>query len=148
MYYIEINGSRQDLNDFYKFLYGIEPAKRTIHKGTISPQVDIKTSDDGVTFEYEIPGVNPEEIVVQLEKNELMVSADKFSTALRQDEKLERAERSIGKYVRVFTIGDEYDTDRLETNYVNGILGIYIPRKPETKPKVFKVFAEQKALKE
>ncbi len=146
-YYIEVNGQKLSLPDFYQFIYGVEPAKKTIHKG-ISPATDVHTSEDGVTIQYELPGIAPENITVQLEKNELSVSGTKFSNPTKNSDKLERSERQFGKFTRVFTIGDEYDSEGLTTNYNLGVLEIFIPRKPAAKPKLFTVFTENKKLKE
>lgn len=147
MFYVNFNGERQSLSDFYKFLYGVEPAKQTIHKG-ISPAVDVRVSENEILLEYELPGVNVDSINIQLEKNELSVIANKETLQLTNSNRLERSERIYGKYTRVFTIGNEYDADKLSANYSNGVLYIIIPRKPESKPKTFKIFSDGEKPKE
>lgn len=133
---VSYGGVDYPFDTFFDMLFGVHNSKTALVKGAISPATDAYLNDTQLVVEYEIPGATESSIEIKLNKSELQVTAEKAKTS---EDKLLRAERTYGKYTRVFTLGEEYGADKLEATYKDGILRLVIPRKPEAQPKTFKV---------
>ncbi len=137
-YYIDYNGKSYTLPEIYALFYGVDPAKKTLTKTNISLAADVYANENELILCYELAGINPATVEIKAEKEELSIKAEKLSPNIEGYNVL-RNEIHYGKCYRAFTVGAEYDLNSLEANYENGILQIKVPRKPETKPKTFKV---------
>lgn len=145
-YYVDMNGKSYTIPELYALLYGVDTAKKTLTKTNISIAADAYANEDELIICYEMAGVDESSIEIKAEKNELSVKAEKIVPNV-QNYNLLRNDIVYGKCYRSFTIGSEYDLDSLQASYENGQLQIRIPRKPETRPKTFKI-STAKQLKE
>ena len=86
---------------------------------------DAVRDDDAVTIYLDVPGVSPDELEVDLEKNELTVRAER--TWRSDDKQIIASERPQGTFTRRLVLGDALDTERLEASLDDGVLTIRIP---------------------
>ena len=86
----------------------------------------------------DLPGFKKEEIKVECNKGNLIVSAEKKHEEEEKDKnkKYLRRERIYGKYSRSFYLGD-VDEDNIEASYNNGTLHIAVTKIDENKNKKF-----------
>lgn len=89
---------------------------------------------DVVTVEFELPGVDPETIDVQIERGELRLTAHRRRTVPEGAQFLvrERAEATIS---RRLMLGDVLDLDHVDAEYRDGILTLRIPLSDTAKPR-------------
>ena len=97
---------------------------------------------DGDTFhmEFDLPGINTDSIDLDVERNVLTVRADR-SMAEGSNE-LIAAERPRGVFSRQVILGDNLDTDRIEADYMGGVLHLQIPVAEKAKPRKITVNTE------
>jgi len=102
--------------------------------------MDAVRRGDVVEITFELPGVDPETIDVEVEKHVLTVSATRDIEQERRegDEVLVR-ERRHGRFVRQISLGDNLDTDRLEARYHDGVLTVTVPVAEQAKPRKIEV---------
>lgn len=96
---------------------------------------DIKDKGDHYELEADLPGVEKDDIKIDLADNVLTISAERHSEYEENDKKHNyvRCERSYGSYQRSFdTTG--IDTDHIEAEFKNGVLKLELPKIKETKP--------------
>ena len=96
---------------------------------------DIKDKGDHYELEADLPGVEKDDIKIDLTDNVLTISAGRHSEYEENDKKHNyvRCERSYGSYQRSFdTTG--IDTDHIEAEFKNGVLKLELPKIKETKP--------------
>ena len=96
---------------------------------------DIKDKGDHYELEADLPGVEKDDIKIDLTDNVLTISAERHSEYEENDKKHNyvRCERSYGSYQRSFdTTG--IDTDHIEAEFKNGVLKLELPKIKETKP--------------
>jgi len=90
---------------------------------------------DGDTFvvELDLPGVSPESIDLDVERNVVTVRAERAS----RDENIEMlaAERPRGVFSRQLVVGDILDTDNITASYDAGVLSLKIPLAEKSKPR-------------
>jgi HSP20 family protein len=90
---------------------------------------------DGDTFvvELDLPGVNPESIDLDVERNVLTVKAERPGRDNQAD--FIAAERPRGVFSRQLILGDTLDTERVEADYNAGVLTLRIPVAEKAKPR-------------
>lgn len=103
------------------------------------PMDAVRRGDD-VEITFELPGVDPESIDVEVENNVLTVRAERREEHERRDgdEVLVR-ERRFGRYSRQISLGDNLDTDKLEATYQDGLLKVTVPVAEQARPRKIEV---------
>ncbi len=96
--------------------------------------MDAFRHDQHVELRFDLPGVSPESIDVEVERHVLTVRAERSWTPAEGAEVLVR-ERSQGAVTRQVTLGESLDTDRLEASYDAGVLTLTIPVTEQAKPR-------------
>jgi HSP20 family protein len=91
---------------------------------------------DGDTFvvELDLPGVDPESIDLDVERNVLTVRAERRPSAGEDAEAL-IAERPAGSFSRQLFLGETLDTERIDAAYDAGVLRLRIPVAEQAKPR-------------
>lgn len=95
---------------------------------------DIYEKENIYHVDMDLPGFKKDEIKVECNKGNLIVSAEKKHEEENKDEKKKyiRRERVYGKYSRSFYLGD-VDEENIEASYDNGTLHITVPKIDENK---------------
>ncbi len=83
--------------------------------------------------EFDLPGVDPDSIDLDVERNVLTVKAER--KALQGDRELLAAERPRGVFSRQLILGDTLDTERVQAVYDGGVLTLKIPVAEKAKPR-------------
>ncbi len=103
------------------------------------PRVDITEEPDRFVLFADIPGVEPEQIEVQMDKGILTVKGERVQESKVGSESFSRIERRHGSFHRRFALPDSADPDRISATGCNGVLQITIPKRPETTPRRIQV---------
>ena len=90
---------------------------------------------DGDTFyvEFDLPGVDPDSVDLDVERNVVTVKAERPSRA--SDAELIAAERPRGIFSRQLILGDNLDTEHISASYDAGVLTLQIPVAEQAKPR-------------
>ena len=90
---------------------------------------------EGDTFhvEFDLPGINPDSIDLDVERNVVTVKAER--PARDGDTELIAAERPRGVFSRQLVLGDNLDTDQITAGYEAGVLSLEIPVAEAAKPR-------------
>jgi HSP20 family protein len=90
---------------------------------------------EGDTFivEFDLPGVNPDSVNLDVERNVLTVHAER--PGLRQDREMVSSERPRGVFSRQLFLGETLDTDQIQASYQDGVLRLSIPVAEKAKPR-------------
>ena len=105
----------------------------------LRPHVDILETETGFVIEAELPGVDKQDLQVEVERNVLTIRADRKTARTEGAEpvRLERASR--GRFERQFTLGQEIDAERIEGQLHNGVLHLTVPKKEKALPRRIEV---------
>jgi HSP20 family protein len=96
-----------------------------------TPQIkmDITEVDKAYMVKAEIPGVRKEDIHVEIDGPQVMVTAEiKKDTEEKKEGRLLRSERSYGFASRVFTLGFDVDRSKAVAKYEDGVLTLTLPK--------------------
>ena len=95
--------------------------------------VNIAETASGFNLEVSVPGINKEDIRVNVEKGLLTISYDKKEENKQEEAKTIRREFSHRSFKRSFTVADEINADAIQAKYENGILKLFLPKKEQVK---------------
>lgn len=130
-------GSLQDRINrlFDDTLRGTAEGDEQLMRGAWAPAVDIHESEEGFTVTADLPGVNKEDIKIDLKDNTLTISGEKRFEEKTPKENYIRVERSYGNFVRSFSMPNNIDSGKIKATFKDGTLELSIPKKEEAKPK-------------
>ncbi|MBV7698889.1 Hsp20/alpha crystallin family protein [Streptomyces sp. TRM70350] len=96
--------------------------------------MDAYRSGDEFVVHFDLPGIDPETIELDVERNVLNVRAERRGPAPEGAE-LIVAERPTGSFTRQLFLGDTLDADRVDASYDAGVLTLRIPVAEAAKPR-------------
>ena len=102
---------------------------------TIStPAVNILETKDEFRIEVAAPGLNKDDFKINLDNNELTISANKEISKEEKDETYTRREFGCSSFTRSFTLPETVHGEKISASHKDGILTIHVPKKEEAKP--------------
>ena len=120
---------------FDRFFTDDETDQSNVVTSQWTPRVDIKEEDKRFVILADIPGVDPKEIDISMDKGILTIRGERKSESNEQNGKVTRVERSYGAFYRRFALPDSADAEGIKAVGKNGVLEITIPKRPETAPR-------------
>lgn len=106
---------------------------------------DAYRREDRFYLHIDLPGVDPDSVDVEVEKNTLTVSAERRWEVGTEDQVLLN-ERSTGTYSRQFFLGESLDTDDIEAGFDHGVLTVVIPIAETAKARKITVSSTPEAI--
>jgi HSP20 family protein len=95
--------------------------------------MDAWRDGDQFLVEFDLPGVDPGSVDLDVERNVLTVTAQR--PPLDDQSEFLAAERPRGVFTRQLVLGDNLDLDRIQAAYRNGVLRLVIPVAEKAKPR-------------
>lgn len=105
------------------------------------PRVDLKEESGRFVIYADLPGIDPKDIEVQMDKGILSIKGERSSESTTETERFSRVERRYGSFHRRFALPDSADPEGITASGRNGVLEIVIPKRPETTPRRIQVDA-------
>jgi len=107
-------------------------ANGTLARPSAMP-MDAWRDGDSFHVEFDLPGVDPQSIDLDVERNVVTVKAERPVRA--SDAEMIAAERPRGVFSRQLVLGDNLDTEHIEAGYAAGVLSLRIPVAERAKPR-------------
>jgi HSP20 family protein len=92
-------------------------------------RVDVRETPEAYTVAAELPGVKKDEINVEIEGNEVTISAQTKRASAKDGEKLLRVERFYGNAARRFALPQDLDEGKAQAKFSDGVLELTLPKK-------------------
>lgn len=100
--------------------------------------MDAFRQDDDFVMRFDLPGVHPENINLEVEDGTLTIEAERAAENVEGVTWISR-ERPHGRHSRIVKLGRSLDSDSIAASYEQGVLTVTIPIKAEAKPKKISV---------
>lgn len=101
-------------------------------------RTDIIDQGDKYVMKADMPGFNKEDINIDIQGNQLTISAEHKDEKKEDTKGFIRRERRYGALSRSFDI-EGIDAGKIAASYKNGVLELDLPKVPEAKPQGKKV---------
>jgi len=106
---------------------------------TVEPFVDVIDKGDKVVVAADVPGVEKEDLSVNISGDRLEISAERKKEAEEKKEGYVRRERTYTSYYRSIPLPTEVDGDKADATFENGVLEISMPKVKAIEKKKIKV---------
>ena len=94
-------------------------------------RLDVEETDQAYAITADIPGVNKEDIRVEVDGNQVVISAERKHDSEEKKGNTVRSERHWGQQYRAFTLQAPVDDSKAEARYENGVLKLTLPKKAQ-----------------
>lgn len=108
----------------------------TTNRPAVMP-MDAWREGERFVLEFDLPGVSPESIDLDVERNVLTVRAERV--ARNGDWEMLAGERPRGAFSRQLVLGDNLDLEHIEAAYRDGVLRLHVPVAERAKPRKIEV---------
>lgn len=99
--------------------------------------MDAWREGDHFVVEFDIPGIDPNRLDLDVERNVLTVKAER--PGRDEDAETLASERPRGVFSRQLVLGDNLDLDRIDASYEAGVLKLRIPVAEKAKPRKIQI---------
>lgn len=90
-------------------------------------KTDIREDQENYYIESELPGMKKEDINIEIQDDNLVISANREETDETEEENYLRREIRRGSFQRVFRL-DNVQEEKIEAEYDNGLLKVTMPK--------------------
>ncbi|MFH9821485.1 Hsp20/alpha crystallin family protein [Streptomyces sp. NPDC017230] len=103
--------------------------------------MDAYREGDAYVIALDLPGVDPDAIDIDVERNMLTVKAERRPLAKSDDTQMELSERPLGVFSRQVVLADSLDTEHISADYDVGVLTLRVPIAERAKPRKISIGA-------
>ncbi len=104
-----------------------------------APRVNITENDNRIKLEFELPGMERNDIKVTVKDGLLTVSGERKEEKKDEKENYVRNEIYSGQFSRSFTLPETVEVDKISADYKNGLLTLSLPKSEKARPKTIEV---------
>ena len=116
-----------NMDDLFKG-FGMRPFLNEMEAGSLI-KVDLSEDDKAYKIRAEIPGVNKNDIKIQVDGNRVSISAEtKQEKEEKEGERVIRRECYQGSSYRSFSLDNDVDETNVQAKYENGMLELTLPK--------------------
>jgi HSP20 family protein len=101
--------------------------------------VDVYEEKDEVVVKAELPGLDKNDIEVNISDSELTLKGEKKKEEEIKEENFYRRERSYGAFLRTVELPTDVQADKVKASFKDGVLEVRVPKSEEAKTKTIKV---------
>lgn len=126
----------QDLRDLNRRFHNLSLSfpKSALEESSINgftPSMNTREGEFAYHIDVDLPGVNKEDIKVDVQDNMLKISGERHFKQEIKEEDYYKLETSFGKFQRNFTLPDNVDAENIKASSKDGVLEIVLPKVKE-----------------
>ncbi|HEX2582063.1 MAG TPA: Hsp20/alpha crystallin family protein [Dongiaceae bacterium] len=105
----------------------------------IGLRIDVNETDTGIELTAELPGVEENDISVELADDQLIIRGEKKSERTEKQQNFHVAERRYGMFQRAIPLPWQPEPDKVQARFEKGILHIALERPAEIQAKTRRI---------
>lgn len=110
--------------------------------------LDVAENEDEYLVKASLPGINPDDVEITLDKNVLTISGEFEKEDETEERRYHMRERRYGSFCRSLSLPNTVNVDDIQASYEAGVLTLSLPKAEEAKPKRIAVTSADKLLSE
>jgi len=123
-------------DEFFEQPFGLSPLfDEPTLMGDFAPRLDISETEKEISISAELPGLEPEDIDISLDRNVLTLSGEKHREKEEKGKHFYRVERSYGSFHRSIPLPSEVDENKIDASFKRGVLKVKLPKTPSAQAK-------------
>lgn len=137
---LSFDSIHQELNNFLRdtFMESVFSHPLNLKKmATWRPAIELKQTEKEYRAKVQLPGVNKEDIHIDLNNDYMTISAEikEEKSEKAEDTKVHTSEFRYGKYIRTVSFDNPIKSDESVAEYKDGVLSITMPKQKIEKTK-------------
>ena len=135
----DLMGLQDDMGSVFDEFFGDGKKMREMGLTRWNPRVDIFEEENRYELTADLPGIQKEDVKVEVRDNVLTLRGEKKMEEERKDKNYRLSERYYGEFTRTFTLPENVDRNAIDAEYKDGVLHLSIPKTEKAKPKQIEV---------
>lgn len=112
----------------------VEREEKTVPARYYVPQTDICETDDALVVVMEMPGVEKDNISIDVE-NDVLAVEGRIDLGKYADMQPVYTEYNVGHYARRFSLSSKIDQEKITADLGDGVLTLTLPKAEQAKPR-------------
>jgi HSP20 family protein len=104
-----------------------------------TPPCDIYEDGEEIVVRAELAGVEPKDVDIRFENGVLTLKGERKLEKADLRQNYHRVELSYGTFTRSFSLPGTVDAEKIRAESKNGLLTVFVPKRPEAKPRSIQV---------
>jgi HSP20 family protein len=122
-------------NDFERLFQELGEVEPRFPSSDFSPSCELTEEKGNYIMKFDMPGVKKEDIKIEMDGNQLTVSAERREGKKSEDKKGRYSEISYGSYQRSLTLPNAVDEKKVDAKFENGVLTLTMPKSGSSQAK-------------
>ena len=137
--WIPLADFRREMDSFFEDLFSptLRTQRETNHAWT--PACEVAEEEGHYMLTVEMPGIAKDDIKIEMADNIVTISGERHMENKKRETGAWFGERRYGKFQRSFTLPAGIDSVKVEANYQDGVLQLWVPKVESAKPRQIKV---------
>ncbi|PSN12614.1 molecular chaperone [filamentous cyanobacterium CCP5] len=131
----EVESLQREMNRLFD---SFSPAQLSEGNGFM-PAAEISETDSAVDLRIEVPGLQPEDIDIQVSADSVTISGERKSETKTEEDGVTRSEFHYGSFQRVVPLPSRIENNNVQAEYKDGILKLHMLKLEEERHRVVKV---------
>lgn len=115
----------------------------TRDEAEFSPACDVEDAKDHVLLTLDLPGVAKSDLKIESEGQRLHIVGERKKSAREEQDGAWYSERRYGRFERSFTLPETVDTGKIQANFRDGVLQIYLPKSEASRSREIPISSEE-----
>lgn len=138
--FYDIRKMQREMDELFESFFDRESGRSVLEWGSKIPIADIEDIGNAIKITVELPGVEKEDIKIEVNKESVEISAEREKNKEKKQENYVQCERSYSSFRRIFRLPEEINTEKTEASYEKGLLTITMEKTyPKYEKKEIKV---------
>ncbi|MCD6452313.1 MAG: Hsp20/alpha crystallin family protein [Acidobacteria bacterium] len=131
----DLDAILSEMNSLFERMFSSRELVPQLEVASWSPPVDIYETGEEIVLSAELPGVREEDIKLEIEGNELVISGERRLEEGGARGNWSRMERFYGPFERRFLLPAKVDKERISATLSQGVLEVHLPKLEEKRAK-------------
>ncbi|MFP4002105.1 MAG: Hsp20/alpha crystallin family protein [Thermoplasmata archaeon] len=137
--FAEMDSIFEDLNRTLDQFFGGPSPVRERRRGIRAPAIDMQDLGDRYQIEADIPGINKDDIEIELRDDSLVIEGETSEKTEEEGEDYIRRERGYRSFYRQLPVPEGIEEEKISAELDHGVLTIDLPKKETEKKKSKKI---------
>jgi HSP20 family protein len=131
---------QEEMEKFLEYIRRRTTTPVSLARGYFEPNVNIVECEDEIIVLVELSGCEPEEINIEIEENNLIITGERKEKLRKNPDVIHRMEIEFGNFQKVINLPENIEIEKIEASYRNGLLEISLPKsQKEVSKKSYKI---------
>lgn len=116
---------------------------QTERRAASVPALNVVETDSTYRLSFELPGVKMDDVSVQVDGDQLVVSAERrFDDEKQEGDNYHRVEHRYGRFARSLSLPKDVRADQVDAAYRDGVLTVTVPKQEPSQARRIEVRAQ------